>query len=84
MVLLGWKSYLIGKLDKITDAVTETKRPHSVLLGGTAIPPRGWLVKRENSDGAHHVIFPKNAKSLVSIKKGGSYQWITQEMMPLL
>ena len=42
------------------------------------------MVKRENSDGAHHVVFPKNAKSVVSIEKGGSYQWIAQEMMPLL
>ena len=84
MLEAGWESYLIRKLDKIADTITKTQRPRSILLEGTVIPPRGWLVKRENSDGAHHVVFPKNAKSLVSIKKGGSYRWITQEMMPLL
>ena len=73
MLEAGQKSYLIRKLDKIADTITKTLRPRSILLEGTAIPPRGWLVKRENSDGARHVVFPKNVKSVVSIENGGSY-----------
>ena len=73
MLEAGWKSYLIRKLDKIADTITKTQRPRSILLEGTAIPPRGWLVKRENSDGARHVIFSKSVKSVVSIENGGSY-----------
>jgi hypothetical protein len=71
------------KLDWIANVVTQTKRPGSILLEGDAKPPQGWLVKREHSDGARHVKFPKTRKDVVDFDRG-SYRWIGQQMAPLL
>ena len=63
----GHKFNLIDKLDRIAQVVTKTKWPTSHLLGTEDNPPRGWIVKREHSDIARHVIIPKTARSVVSV-----------------
>jgi hypothetical protein len=47
-------------------------------------PPQGWLIKREHSDTARHVIFPRNAKSIAKYDRSGDYRWFAQEMVPFL
>ena len=81
----GRKFDLINKLDSIASRITKTHRPRSILLSGEdERPPRGWVIKRERSDGARHVHFPKNGKATVTIKRQSDHRWIAQEFMPLL
>jgi hypothetical protein len=80
----GLKHDLVEKLDSIAGSVTGTKRPKSLLLQANENPPLGWLIKREYSDAARHVIFPRNAKSVAAYEESGDYRWFAQEMVPLL
>lgn len=80
---MGKKFNWIRQLDHIAEEVTKTKRPSSILLEDGDAPPKGWLMKREHSDGARHVVFPNNRRS-VKVNRGGNYRWIAQEVAPLL
>jgi hypothetical protein len=78
------KYNLIRKLDKIAETITHTERPRTILMGAKDEPPKGWMVKREHSDGGRHVEFPRSSKSKVMNNREGSYRWIAQEVAPLL
>jgi len=81
---MGHKFNLISQLDSIAMEVTKTQRPRSILLEAEDVPPTGWLMKREHSDGARHIIFPKLSKSVAKGNRAGNYRWIAQEVAPLL
>lgn len=80
---LGLKFDLIRKLDDIARRVTHTKRPRTILTNPRN-PPQGFVLKREHSDSATHVILPKNGRTTGVNDDNGTYRWIAQEVAPLL
>jgi hypothetical protein len=85
MLKYGYKYNMITKLDRIAKSVTHSKRPESRILEAKDAAPKGWIVKREHSDTARHVIFPMTSRSTIKLDgQEGKYRWIAQEMMPLL
>ena len=76
----GRKSDLIRKLDDIS-LITETKRPQTIRLHNRQRPPKGYLIKRDQSAWSKHVFFGQDA---LTVKRSPAYTWVAQEFVPSL
>jgi hypothetical protein len=86
------KCILVRKLDDIAEQ-TQRKRPYSCQLTATNPPTDGWkkrlwVLKRERSSCAEHVMLPNVETPLNEETRAtrllDRYQWLVQEYMPLL